>query len=121
MPNVLTEPHAYPAERAVGCPFDPPPAYRTIQDEAPVSRVRLWDGNRSWLVTRYVDQRTLLADPRLSADTTNPAYPIASASSRARLDALSFLVMDDPGHARLRRMVTAPFAVKRVEALRPAI
>jgi len=29
--------------------------------------------------------------------------------------------MDDPEHARLRRMVTAPFAVKRVEALRPAI
>jgi cytochrome P450 len=29
--------------------------------------------------------------------------------------------MDDPEHARLRRMVTAPFAIKRVEALRPAI
>jgi cytochrome P450 len=29
--------------------------------------------------------------------------------------------MDDPEHARLRRMVTAPFSVERVEALRPAI
>jgi cytochrome P450 len=29
--------------------------------------------------------------------------------------------MDDPEHARLRRMVTAWFAVKRVEALRPAV
>lgn len=29
--------------------------------------------------------------------------------------------MDDPEHARLRRMVTAPFAIKRVEALRPAV
>ncbi len=29
--------------------------------------------------------------------------------------------MDDPDHAHLRRMVTAPFAIKRVEALRPAI
>jgi len=29
--------------------------------------------------------------------------------------------MDDPEHARLRRMVTAPFMIKRVQALRPAI
>jgi cytochrome P450 len=29
--------------------------------------------------------------------------------------------MDDPEHARIRRMVTAPFAIKRVEAMRPAI
>jgi cytochrome P450 len=29
--------------------------------------------------------------------------------------------MDDPEHARLRRMVTGRFAIKRVEALRPAI
>ena len=122
MPNALTESLAYPADRAAGCPFDPPPAYRTLQDEAPITRVRLWDGSTPWLVTRYADQRTLLGDPRLSADSTNPAYPIASEASRARQRApLSFLVMDDPGHARLRRMVTAPFAVKRVEALRPAI
>jgi cytochrome P450 len=29
--------------------------------------------------------------------------------------------MDDPEHARLRRMVTAPFMIKRVEAMRPAV
>jgi hypothetical protein len=29
--------------------------------------------------------------------------------------------MDDPEHARQRRMVTPPFAIKRVEALRSAI
>ena len=29
--------------------------------------------------------------------------------------------MDDPEHARLRRMVTAPFAIKRVAAMRPAV
>jgi cytochrome P450 len=30
-------------------------------------------------------------------------------------------MMDDPEHARLRRMVTAAFAVRRVEAMRPAV
>ncbi len=34
---------------------------------------------------------------------------------------IGFILMDDPEHARLRRMVTAPFAIKRVEALRPAV
>ena len=34
---------------------------------------------------------------------------------------ISFILMDDPEHARLRRMVTAPFAIKRVEAMRPAV
>jgi cytochrome P450 len=29
--------------------------------------------------------------------------------------------MDDPEHARLRRMVTAPFTIKRIEAMRPAV
>ncbi|HEY2579907.1 MAG TPA: cytochrome P450, partial [Streptosporangiaceae bacterium] len=51
MPAALTEPPAYPAKRAERCPFDPPAAYRAIQDEAPVTRVRLWDGSTPWLVT----------------------------------------------------------------------
>jgi cytochrome P450 len=29
--------------------------------------------------------------------------------------------MDDPEHARLRRMVTAPFMIKRIEAMRPGV
>ena len=29
--------------------------------------------------------------------------------------------MDDPEHARLRRMVTSPFAIRRIEAMRPAV
>jgi cytochrome P450 len=33
----------------------------------------------------------------------------------------SFLNMDDPDHARIRRMVTGPFTVKRIEAMRPAV
>jgi cytochrome P450 len=38
-----------------------------------------------------------------------------------RRSGLSFILMDDPEHARQRRMVTGPFAIKRVAALRPAI
>ncbi|MEN3266268.1 cytochrome P450 [Pseudonocardia sp.] len=113
---------AYPMSRAAGCPFDPPPALRTLQAEAPITKVRLWDGTTPWLVTRYDDQRALLADPRISADTIHPHYPFVSAGQAAsRKQVQAFISMDDPEHGRLRRMVTAPFAIKRVEALRPAI
>ncbi|MFI6038609.1 cytochrome P450 [Streptomyces sp. NPDC051315] len=110
----------FPMPRADRCPFDPPPALKDLQQRTPLTRVRLWDGTEPWLVTRYAQQRALLGDPRVSADTDRPGYP-TKASPEAGEGKLSFIMMDDPEHARLRRMVTAPFAVRKVEALRPAV
>jgi cytochrome P450 len=130
MTNTATNPTAhaladipeYPMPRAAGCPFDPPPGLRVLQAQAPITKVRLWDGSTPWLVTRYADQRALLADPRISSDTTAPGYPHTSPGLRERRkQAWTFINMDDPEHARLRRMVTATFTIKRVETLRPAI
>jgi cytochrome P450 len=112
----------WPMARAAGCPFDPPEELLGLQAQAPLAKVRLWDGSTPWVLTRYADQRALLTDPRISADIMHPGYPHSSAGLRERrAQARTFLNMDDPEHARLRRMVTAPFAIKRVEALRPAI
>jgi cytochrome P450 len=109
----------YPMARASGCPFDPPRALRTL---APVSRIRLWDGSTPWLITRHADVRAILADRRVSADARRAGYPHISAGSQARqARRSSFITMDDPDHARLRRMVTGTFAIRRVEALRPSI
>ncbi|MEV4601860.1 cytochrome P450 [Amycolatopsis sp. NPDC049253] len=110
----------FPMARAAGCPFDPPPRARELQEAGPLARVRLWDGSTPWLVTRYADQRALLADARVSADITRPGYP-SPAPLPPGGSAISFILMDNPEHARLRRMVTAPFTVRRIEALRPAV
>ncbi|MGA5363404.1 cytochrome P450 [Streptomyces purpurascens] len=110
----------YPMARAAGCPFDPPPDLTAQQGEGRLVKVRLWDGSAPWLVTRYEDQRALLLDPRVSADITRPGYPLQVAAGGGENNA-SFILMDDPEHARLRRMVTAPFAIKRVEAMRPGV
>jgi cytochrome P450 len=111
-------PH-YPMARAPGCPLDPPPELRDLE---PVAKVRLWDDSTAWLVTRYADQRALLADPRISADTSRDGYPHVSPAGRARRRRMrAFISMDDPDHARMRRMVTAAFAIKRVEQLRPVV
>ncbi|MFE6822208.1 cytochrome P450 [Streptomyces sp. NPDC057690] len=109
----------FPAARAPGCPFDPPPVWQALRSQAPISRVRLWDGSTPWLVTRYADQRALLADQRVSVDSGRPGYPHLSPHGGG--SNLGFLRMDDPEHSRLRRMVTAPFAVKRIEAMRPTV
>ncbi|MFD5244430.1 cytochrome P450 [Amycolatopsis sp. NPDC058340] len=114
----MTTTPSFPATRAAGCPFDPPPALRSLQAETPLARVRLWDGSTPWLATRYADQRKLLSDPRVSADITRPGYP---SPTPLRGGSISFILMDDPEHARLRRMVTAPFTIKRVEAMRPGV
>ncbi len=114
---------AYPMTRAAGCPFDPPPGLYAKQQEDPLAKVRLWDGSTPWLVTRYAEQRSLLADSRVSADPTNPGYPSPAPvdSDTSGGSPLSFILMDDPEHARLRRMVTPPFVGRRVEALRPTV
>ncbi|QMU71406.1 cytochrome P450 [Streptacidiphilus sp. P02-A3a] len=113
---------AYPMDRAPRCPFDPAPELRSLDEGGPLNRVRLWDRSTPWLVTGYAEQRQLLADPRVSADTKNPGYPHPTPATRARREqARTFLSMDDPEHARMRRMVTGSFAIKRVEAMRPAI
>ncbi|MGW0948690.1 cytochrome P450 [Streptomyces sp. NPDC002623] len=113
----------FPMPRDAACPFAPPPEMMRLHDERPVAKVRLWDGSTHWLVTRYDDQRALYGDPRLSVDVTRPGFPYLSQGFKetAGKTPPSFLNMDDPDHARIRRMVTAPFTIKRMEALRPAI
>lgn len=64
-----------------GCPFDPPPDLKAIAAEGPVHKVRLWDSSTPWLVTRHADQRTLLRDPRISADGSKPGYPSPATGS----------------------------------------
>ncbi|HWC79333.1 MAG TPA: cytochrome P450 [Pseudonocardiaceae bacterium] len=110
----------YPMTRAPERPFDPPPGLRESQRSGPLTRVRLADGATPWLVTRYADQRAVLADSRVSSDYERPGYPSGAPVQKGQAK-IGFILMDDPEHARLRRMVTAPFAIKRIEAMRPAV
>lgn len=112
----------FPAVRAPGCPFDPPPLYARLRQEAPV-RVRIWDGSTPWLVTRHDDMRAVLGDPRFSADPSRPGFPSPSAGFKAlgAAEVQAFVTRDDPEHARQRRMLTGHFTVRRTAALAPRI
>ena len=111
----------YPMARTAGCPFDPPRPLQDLQEQDRLVRVTLFDGSTPWLVTRHADQRALLGDPRVSADPRSPGFPQQADFGPRRYQTLSFISMDEPEHSRLRRMVTAPFAIKRIEELRPSV
>ncbi|MFJ2867575.1 cytochrome P450 [Kitasatospora sp. NPDC087314] len=111
-----------PAPRAVGCPFSPPPAYTEAAATAALTRASLPDGESCWLATGYAEVRAILSDRRFSADARHPAFPMLVANRRELvIENPSFIRLDDPEHARQRRMVTGDFLVKRVEAMRPDI
>ncbi|MER5641458.1 cytochrome P450 [Kitasatospora sp. NPDC002227] len=108
-----------PADR---CPFDPPSAYQQAAADGPVTRTELWDGSLCWLVTGHEEVRSILGDQRFSAEPHRPGFPFLTPGRRQLVvDNPVFLRMDDPGHARLRRMLTTDFLVKRIEEQRPAI
>ncbi|MEU6351075.1 cytochrome P450 [Streptomyces sp. NPDC047072] len=99
--------------------LDLDPTLVEICGEQPVLRVRLPFGGEGWLVTRYADVRTVLADPRFSrAAAVGDHVPRTVAVG---LPGTSMLSMDPPEHTRLRRRVTNAFTIRRLKALRPRI
>ncbi|HEV3357675.1 MAG TPA: cytochrome P450 [Pseudonocardiaceae bacterium] len=117
----MTEPAAFPMPRS--CPFDPPADLAEFAAGEPIARVRIWDGSTPWLITRHDDVRAVLADRRFSSDGNRPGFPSQSPVSKFRRERSrgSFLSMDDPEHARYRRMLVGEFTVRRIEGLRPLI
>jgi cytochrome P450 len=109
---------SFPGERAARCPFDPPPVH-TDWREADGLQQAVWSGAPVRAVTRYEDIRAVLSDQRVSADIRTPGFPGWTPAAENEPPILPR--MDDPEHARLRRMLTKDFTVKRVEQKREVI
>jgi cytochrome P450 len=107
---------------------DPHAATALLRSEGPARPVIMPRGLRAWLVTGYADARALLADPRLSKDSSRAyalfaaqisATGVANASSPSL--AAHMLNSDPPDHTRLRKLVNKAFTVRTVSRLRPRI
>ena len=85
-----------------------------------VHRVELPDESRVWVISRYDDVRTLLADPRLALNKQASRAGYQGFGLPPALDA-NLLNLDGADHARLRRLVTAALTARRVDALRDRI
>jgi cytochrome P450 len=117
MTDTMAAAPLFPFHRTRG-PLDPPPVLRHWQRDEPIRQV-MAGGVNAWLVTRYADVRELLADPRLSADSSKEGFPTHRPNQppapRGYLPA-----MDAPDHTRLKRIIIRSLA-NSVASLRPAI
>jgi cytochrome P450 len=100
---------------------DPYPLLEELREAAPVHWVSQ-GGLDSWIVTRYDEVRSVLADPRF---VKQPAtVPEALRRFKAALgedvesEVRSLLAMDPPDHTRLRRLVGKAFTPRRMDGLR---
>ncbi|MEW1722519.1 cytochrome P450 [Streptomyces sp. NPDC093109] len=114
----------YPAPRAAGCPFAPPPELLALRDTGKsVVRVETWDGTTPWVTTTHAAERQLLSDPRLSANIGAPGYPHTTEAMKEHAAQMQPSINNTDGaeHSRWRRMLTSSFTRPRMQKLRPAI
>jgi cytochrome P450 len=101
--------------------FEPAPLLLQLQDERPVIRVRTPTGDVGWLVTGYERVRNLLGDERLGRAHPDPANAPRYSHSSFGGGPTGNYATEPADHARLRKLLTRSFMVKRMNALRPAI
>ncbi|RSM53324.1 cytochrome P450 [Actinoplanes sp. ATCC 53533] len=107
-----------PGERDARCPFNPPAEYTRWREDDGLRQVN-WQGHTVWAVNRYEDIKTAMTHPRISARTLGVLQGNGNHEGPNAPEV--FPRMDDPEHARLRRMLTKDFTVRRINAMRPQI
>ncbi|WP_157254600.1 cytochrome P450 family protein [Nonomuraea typhae] len=102
---------------------NPYSTYARLREEQPVCPVTQPNGLYGWIITRYDDAWSALADPRLSHDPRRGPADWQQAGRGMPLEDRSglgthLLTTDPPEHTRLRRLVASAFTPRRVERLR---
>ncbi|AZS83498.1 cytochrome P450 [Streptomyces griseoviridis] len=112
---------AFPSDRT--CPYHLPDRYDDLRArEGSLQRVTLYDGRQVWVVTGHETARKLLADPRLSSDRSDPAFPATSPRVESfRQRRPGFIGLNPPEHGPKRRMTIGEFTVRRIKGMRPDI
>ena len=98
---------------------DPYPVYAALRARDPVHRSRLL---KAWLFTRHSDVAAILSDHRHFGN--DPRTGTLSSRQHAMLpppDEFTMLLLDPPGHTRLRALVNKAFTPKAVTGLEPRI
>ena len=101
-------------------PYD---QYRRLREQDPVHWSELLCG---WVLTRYDDVTRVLRDPRVSselerADSSAVVDLLLARQQRRPREGTTLVLMDDPDHARLRKLLQAPFTARSIEQLRASV
>jgi cytochrome P450 len=118
----LTEPAMFNplAEGFVEWPYD---QYRRLRAEDPIHRSELLHG---YCVTRFADVNTILRDSTVSSEIDNATpTPLTIDEIRRRDEAprggRTVVLLDDPDHAQLRRLIMKPFRPREVDSMRELV
>ncbi|MCZ4539335.1 hypothetical protein ACIQCV_07145 [Dietzia maris] len=96
---------------------DPYPFYARLRAEAPVYNNPDLD---FWALSRHADVREAFRAPDVFSNAMGVSLDPAAYGPHA-YKTMSFLAMDDPRHARLRKLVSKGFTSRRVDALSEGI
>jgi cytochrome P450 len=106
-------------EGFVDWPYD---QYRRLRAHDPVHYSELLHG---WVVTRYADVDTLLREPTISSEIDNADPTPLTATEIERRDqstgGRTLVLLDDPDHARLRKLIAKPFRPKELERFQQVV
>ena len=97
--------------------LDPYPAYRRLQNEAPVV---FWEQFSRWTFASHRDVSAILRDRRFGR-SLDGVGGVEAQCPILEVDRHSLLEMEPPSHTRLRRLVQGAFIARNIEALRPRI
>lgn len=106
---------------------DPYAYYADLRRHTPILRADIPTRGTGWIVTRYDDVLKVKKDRRFSTDPRNAARtPLFGFGGRyapklIKLVGASMVSVDDPAHARLRRLVSKVFTPKSVAEMAPWI
>jgi cytochrome P450 len=102
---------------------DPYDQYARLRDGDPVHRSALLHG---WVVTRFDDVNKLLRDRSISSEITNATPNPLTIMELERLAERSrasetIVLMDDPDHARVRKLMSEPFRPSEIARLQARV
>ena len=92
----------------------PPDEFSWLCAEDPVRKVDTETEDPVWLLTSYEDIRSVISDPRFK-----PRMPVGALDLAGAFD--NSLNQDEPGHARLRRLVSRQFTPRQAGHFRPIV
>ena len=96
---------------------DPYPYYRRLRDEAPLYRN---DDLGFWALSRHQDVHQGFRNSTTLSNRDGVSLDPVSRGPHAS-KTMSFLAMDDPGHLRLRTLVSKGFTPRRIRELEPRV